>query len=188
MDFSNNIEDILNRYGYIVFDFDRTIVQLDVDRNSMKRELSEYIKKKYNHDIVFSPLNKTLFICKNIFGENCYLNLLKIVKKYELLWWYIYLKNSILDFIKTSKNKHIWLFTMNMFATIEKFINIELWWKNPFDIIITKENCLNIKPSGDDINYILKKWGKDASDVIYIGDSVDDKKSWEEAWVNVFIL
>lgn len=188
MEMNPKLLKILDKYDYIVFDFDGTISALNIDWIWLKIVLSEYIYKNHNVNYVFTPIDETLLKCKKIFGANTYQELLRIIELIEWESQAIPLKNWILNYIKDKYNKkHMWLFTMNMKTTIDKFIkyNFKL---NPFEYIITKDSCINIKPSKDDLEYIIQQWKVKKEKVLYIGDSPNDRLSWELAWIYTFIL
>ena len=159
------LEQELNKYKYIIFDFDGTIVNLHIDWRGLKNTLA----RMFNLD--FHLLNEDL---KKL-NEDELMVAFKIIEKYEGIAKYEV--NSKLVRYICENNKKYAIFSDNMMLTISKILT-KLGIKNKFELIVSKDSVSNFKPNEEGIIKILNHFDINNSkkrEVIYVGDDKKDE-------------
>lgn len=149
---STVIEELANYKG-LIFDFDETLVDLGVNWEALKKELSNYYKEKAGIDLPFAPLDRTLQNIRERHGYDIYTDLLQIITKHELKGANYRLNETLITYINTHKNQQIAIYSMNTFITIKNFITKHIHVKP--DIIISKEFVTQPKPTDKDLLLIM---------------------------------
>ncbi|MDL1957405.1 MAG: HAD family hydrolase [Candidatus Desulfofervidus auxilii] len=159
------LEQELNKYKYIIFDFDGTIVNLHVDWRGLKNTLA----RMFNLD--FHSLNEGL---KKLDKDELTIAF-KVIEKYENTSRYE-VNSKLVRYIRENNKKYA-IFSDNMVLTISKILT-ELGIRSKFEIIVGKDSVNNFKPSEEGIIKILNHFGINNSkkrEVIYVGDDKKDE-------------
>ena len=155
--------EILDKYKYIIFDFDGTIVKLNIDWVGLKNELNKVF------GIDFTPLNQALEKLDKESREIAF----KIIEKYESHATYE-VNEKLIRYI-ISNNKNYAILSDNMTSTIITILN-KLNIKNKFRVIIGRDKVKKYKPNIEGMIKILNYFKVDnLKEVIYVGDSKKDE-------------
>ena len=158
-----NLERELNKYRYIILDFDGTIVDLHVNWQELKIELSQ------TFGLNFNVLNEGL----RRLSEDERKIAFKIIEKYENeASWEV--NARLLDYIRRN-DKNYAIFSDNMTSTIRRILSA-LSIIDKFDIIIGKDSVKKFKPDEEGLIRIINYFGvRNLGEVIYVGDNEKDK-------------
>lgn len=176
----------ISKYKAIIFDLDGTLAYLDVDWLKLKKELSEYCLLKKGIIIEFTPLDQKLFYIKKNFGDKFYDKLLDIVSDFETRKVNYRINKELVDYINSAKNQKIIIYSMNTQKCVDNFVKKHL--KSAPEIIISKNNCLEPKPTGKDIVKILCNLSLAKTDCSLVGDSENDYLCGKKAHIKTLII
>lgn len=177
---------ILPKYQGLIFDLDGTLVDLGVDWAGLKRKLTDYCLLKKNIRIEFSPLDQKLLSAKTLWGEQFYSELLAIVADFEMQEANYKFNEKLLVYVNAALYQKIAIYSMNTRVCVDNIV--KKYFKKIPDIIITKNSCLEPKPTGKDILYILHQWNFKDREVAFIGNTEQDFISGQRAVVDTFII
>lgn len=171
----------------IIFDFDGTIIDLEVDWNQLKEKLHQYAIKEYNYDCSFNPLDENLLLIKNKLGINAYSNLINMVADAEIKGIKKNKKKQeIVELIKKQHAQDKAIFSSNTRKAIES--TLELLGLSPFfSCIVGKEDVSNPKPSPEGLKKILAFYGISNKDALFIGNTNADKEAGRNANVTTYL-
>jgi len=163
---------IIDKKKVIIWDFDGTIVNLDIDWNNLKKDILD-LCDAHNLDCKNETrLNNILTIL-----SNCGLKkqAFQIIDHYESRAQYKVIENT-LKIINSLNDKIHCIFSDNLRNTILRILkNIGI--SDSFKSIISKEDVVNYKPDSDGLKMILNRFDEiNHSEVLYIGDSLKDEK------------
>lgn len=176
----NNIN---QQYELYIFDFDGTIVHLNVNWDALKRELSKFCQLKYNILKSFTPLNSHLNEVIHCAGTNSKESLFSIISKYELEGLNgASANNKMINFIKSLINKKIAVFSSNCRKVITASLEC-LDILNKVDKIISKEDVLNQKPDPEGLNILFDHFRISHVKCLFVGNSEDDFEAGRKARV-----
>ncbi len=182
MDKQKGVRKPIGAYRGVVFDLDGTIVDLGVDWTALKKQLSEYVLKKTGQRFTFTPLDQQLFRARTKFGETFFRRLLEIVTSHELTVDRHVFFDDVNKFIHTATDQKLAVYSMNTERCVRTLL--ENKFPDKFSVVIAKETCSGPKPTGADLQKILQYWGVNSNDVLFVGDTENDKKSAELARVS----
>ena len=185
MDKQNDIIAACAPYSGIIFDLDGTLVDLRVDWSAVKESLRAHCLHEKGVDIEFTPLNQKMQGVKQTFGDPFFLELVAIVAGFELCEEHYRYNDALIAFLESCQEKKIAIYSMNTERCVEHFVHKHL--KRKPDIVVTKESCSEPKPTDKDLKKIMHAWGMTARDVVYIGNTDDDRLSGERAGVSTYI-
>lgn len=173
----------------VVFDFDGTIANLNIDWDGLKRELSNFCRKKYKMEIVFQPLNETIQKIKDILGKNFEQECNKIIAKYEPEnIEKLVSNNEILKVINVyASGKRKAVFSNNLCQTIKKGLEI-LKLENEFQAICGRDSVEKYKPDPEGLFKIIDICGVDPEKTIFIGNSKSDELAGRFAKIKTIII
>lgn len=186
MDKHRSLIEGIAKYKGIIFDLDGTLVNLNTDWEELKRTLSEFTMKEKREKIEFTPLDQKIHQAKGKFGEVFFCRLLDIVSQFELCEERYELNHELISFLESCQEKKISIYSMNTRKCVMNFV--EKYLRRKPDIIIAKDDCIEPKPTGKDFKKIMNKWKMDADEIVYIGNSENDRLSGEEAGVKTYII
>jgi HAD superfamily hydrolase (TIGR01549 family) len=149
---------------YNIFDFDGTLVHMDIDYNKMKKELENILDKKIK--FIYETINESNAEIK----RKCYdlidtyeIESLKKCKiKEDILHLYI---NSKYKFVLSRNGLKPILFFFKHYRLPEP------------DFISCRDNCNNLKPNPEQIDIIINKFPfLNYNNIVIIGDSWHDEE------------
>lgn len=164
----------LDKYKNYIFDFDGTIVDLEVNWKSLKKELNSYCKtKSINLNL---STNKKIQLLKLRNKK-----ILSLIKKYEQPNNKIYYrpKKKTLELI--SQIHTFYVVSNNLTSTI-KTVLTELKLKKKCKFILGLDNSLTPKPDAISLKKKMKLLKRGKS--IYIGDKIVDRKFAKNAGID----
>jgi HAD superfamily hydrolase (TIGR01549 family) len=182
MDESSKISEKISKYKGIIFDFDGTIVDLNVDWLALKKGLSDFALSKKAIEDNFTPLAERIIYYRNQ-DTDFYNDLTGIISTFEAGESEYIINKKLVDYINGSKNKKIAIYSMNCIKTINKFVS--KYFKNKPDII-SIENCQQAKPTAKDLFKIINNWGLSPNEVAFVGNSDFDLISGVKAKIKTF--
>lgn len=187
MDKHRTLENEIQQYQGVVFDLDGTLVDLKVDWVALKQKLAEEMKIQTGEDIEFTPLDQKVNEIKQKFGGELFRLLLGIISEYELQESKYVLNSTLIKiFDRLDEQKMVAIYSMNTYQCVDNFVKKYL--KKKPDILVTKDDCIEPKPSGKDLKSILSKWKLTEKDIIYVGNSDKDQISGESVGIKTLII
>jgi len=179
-----------NDIGLVIFDFDGTIVRLNVDWKSLKRELSEYFKEVHSFESDFVSLYQEIDRINDLLGREAREEALVIIEKYELAG----IKNfeyipQALNLIKSLRNKgvNLAIFSSNTRKIVEAILS-EIDKLDSFRSIITIEDISKNKPHPEGLHKILRACKVSKNKALFIGDRQRDLEAGKKAGVRTLCM
>lgn len=170
----------------VVFDLDGTLVDLNVDWNELKKKLAELTKKQTGEDIEYTPLDQKIYQAKERFGQSFFSQLLELISQFELHEEKYVLNHELISLFESLRDKKVAIYSMNTGKCVRNFV--EKYLKRNPDNIVSKDDCLEPKPSDKDLKKILDEWGFAPQEVLYIGNSENDRLSGEKVGIETLII
>lgn len=186
MDKYRDLKKEIELYKGVVFDLDETLVNLNVDWLALKEELSVVVEKETGNRIEFTPLDQVVREIRIRHGNNLFVQLLEIISYFEMKEEKYELNDGLLEIFESLKDKRVAIYSMNTERCVKNFV--EKYVSRKPDLIISKDVCFEPKPSDKDLKKILKEWNMRENDIVYIGNSENDRLSGEWAGVKTFII
>ena len=160
-------------FKLIIFDFDNTIVKLDVDWMALMDELK--IDKPLNRYIDELDRKKRDDVYKTIEKRE-----MENIDKFEPI-------DDLISFIRGLNGYKMAIFSLNSRRAIETCLE-RLDLSKKFDIIVSGEDVKKLKPDPDGILKILDATGVAKENSIFLGDSYVDLKAGKSAGVTSVLL
>lgn len=170
----------LRKYRHAIYDLDGTLVNLGVDWLGLKKELSTVYLNRTGGKLDFNSLETALFAIKNK-NKELYGELFKIAERFELSATDNVPNKALLDHIDQAEWQNFGIFTMNTAKCARTFLKGNL--NRQPEIIVAKDNYINPKPSGADVEHIIKRLGAVKKETVMLGDSVLDEGSARQAGI-----
>lgn len=186
MDQYRTLKAEIAQYKGVVFDLDGTFVDLKVDWIGLKKRLSEIVRLETGAQVEFTPIDQTIAEVRKKFGKEIFRQVLETVSEYELREESYALNEKLLELYESLEGKKIAIYSMNTQKCVDNFVRKYLKIKP--DIIIAKDNCIEPKPSAKDLHEILKQWQCLPQEVVYIGNTDNDRISGELANIKTIII
>lgn len=186
MDKYQNLVEEIEKYRGVVFDLDETLVNLNVDWKEVKKTLTEFMRKEKSEEVEFTPLDQKIHQTREKFGETVFSQLVDIVVRFELQEERYELNHDLIGCANSLQTKKIAIYSMNTRKCIENFVQKNLVRKP--DIIVAKDNCIEPKPTGKDLEKIMQEWKMNTKEIVYIGNSENDRLSGEKAGIKTYII
>lgn len=176
---------LIPRTKGIILDFDGVIVDLFVNWQALKEELSNtnQLPKNLSLNDIFSQI-------KEKHGSSALQKAFLVAERHELMFpeksvFEIDLLRRIRSWYE--KGIRLSIFSNNMLKTINYFLAREKL-TSLFDPIISKERVINFKPDPEGLLMILSSWRLTREEVLYVGNSSYDKIAGEACGVNTVII
>ncbi len=174
----------------VIFDLDETLMRLPVDWEKVKQEVIEFGKKEkveFDEKLYIIPLSSKISNTKKRKKE-----VDAIWRKHELGTLESkgverYTKAE--EFVKKLKAKGLKLAiaSNNCHATIEKALGLAGVFQY-FDLIVGRDDVLQTKPAPDMLLKIAWKFKLKKDEILFIGDSENDRKAGEAAKIKTIIV
>ena len=171
----------------VVFDFDGTIANLEVDWNSVKKELREHFVKKYSYESDFTPLYEELDRVTSALGLQARRSAIRIIRRHEIQA----ARNprslpGMIELIKDLRSRGITLAILSSTSRRAVLRSIrELGILNSFKCVVALDDVTRCKPDPEGLNKITLRWGIDKSETLLIGDKPSDLEVGKKAGVRV---
>lgn len=165
---------ILKNKKFVVWDFDGTIVYLDIDWDGMKKEIAEVLAQTLEND---APL--------------------EIVAKYESQSGVPKVNHKLISFMHylphfvPGVEMHHSIFSDNLLATIYRLLPDIGLGHFPFDIIIARESVDRRKPYKDGLIKIQQYYHYDDAkrhlgEYVFVGNSWKDEEAAKAAGIDFY--
>ncbi len=175
----------------IVFDFDGTIVHLETDWTLLRDELRRLCLNKLGVEVSFLQIDGGLREIRRLSGS-VFEKAKAIIAHHEINGFRGRANKDILDFLKTgiARSQKFAIFSGNSRETIRTVLaQLGIY---PHYIIGREDILDEPKPSGEGLLKILKHFGADAVQILFIGDSPLDLEAgarariktvlWKDVW------
>jgi len=165
----------------IIFDFDGTLVNLNLDWDLIRSNLQNYLRSNYDIDITMRPIVPKIYEALDMIrkqGKNEHK--LKEIKKdlYDIIaieeWKkkdkMSVVENNVSQILKRLNN----YLKVGVVSNNGKKIVSEAWKRFKFPEIsgrICREDVIYMKPKADGVNILLNMWGLEGKNVFVLGDS-----------------
>jgi len=182
------MEKNLSKYTLFLFDMDGTLVKFKLDFEHLKRVTRKILEDKGIYLEVKGSLIETLKELRPEFAkEEEYADFVKGIEniivqheleaseKAEAFPYSIELLNTL-----KSKGKNIGIITRNSKAASMKTLEVSGLMKY-MDVIVTREDVINVKPDPEHVEVAIKFLEKRAEDTVVIGDHKYDISSGKRA-------
>lgn len=169
----------------VIFDFDGTLADLNVEWVNLKSELQERFNINGN-----LSLTDILFAIQIQYGKPALETAYDLIRNYEMKDINnAPLKSAIKNLLNFlyGKNIKMGIFSNNMKGTINTFLNNHQI-SHLIDTIISKEDVLHYKPDPEGIFFILKKWIMQTNQVLFIGNDINDQQAGNKANIQTIII
>ena len=163
----------LEKKKVIIFDFDETIITLDVRWRDLTREITKIIKEKY--DIEISYMHPLSIVMDEIYrkaGKNAVKDYLPLQTKYESE----NIQNTkphkkVIEFIRNNKDRFAFaIWSGNTLETIQKVLDM-FGITDCFSVIVCRSDLAEIKPAKEGFLKIQKALGYERREYIMIGNA-----------------
>ncbi len=169
------------RYKGIILDFDDTLYHLEIDWNLLRETLEEELKYS------FRKVGNTMYNLR-IQGSPLYQKAFSIIQKFELDGFLNgYANKDLIAHLRQVKNKKLAIYSMNARPAIDKFLE-RYGLSTKIHPIITQETVHSPKPHDKDILNTISLSKLDKTEVLYVGNSGDDKTSGELAGITTILI
>jgi HAD superfamily hydrolase (TIGR01549 family) len=175
------------QFQYLIFDFDSTIAQIQIDWLPWQRLMAEIIQR-YEPAYQYSEgrrvdLEMNDYIKK--FGSDLRAELWAANQQYEAKNAHGLVKNlELIDFISSDGEREKYLFTSNSRSTIQPFL-MQLAIADKFSEVVTRDDVDFVKP--DPFGYLrIFTDGHDKTQYLMIGDSTADEGAAQAFGIEFF--
>lgn len=184
MDKQDNLIELLDHYNNFIFDLDGTLVDLGVDWIGLKQDLSKIAYEEIEKKIEFTPLDQKVNEIKLV-SKKAFNKLLEKIAEYELREENYKPNWNLISYLNSSR-KRFAIYSMNTQKCVDRVIKMYLTRKP--SIVISKDNCLESKPTACDLQKILSVWEIKNKEVVFIGNSFGDQESGKMAKVKTILI
>jgi len=183
----------MEKYGNIkmvIFDFDGTIVPLEVDWESVKKELSTYFESAYDYESNFTPLYQEIDRVNDLFGRKAREEAVAIIEKHESAGieqlQFIPKAVRLIESLK-DKGTKLAIFSSNTRKVVEEILR-KIDKLDSFEVIVTIEDVSKNKPDPEGLHKILRTCKVSRSEALFIGDGQRDLEAGKRARVNTICI
>lgn len=176
----------------LIFDFDDTLLHLNVDWFSFEKELysafnvNSELESKLSSFTLPQKLNylsnDSISLKKSLSLQEKYESICVASKDYLLF-------GPMLDFLTLARSKgfSIAIVSANLSSTIKSILN-DLKLTASVDLVVGRDTCKKTKPDKEPILFALKKLDFNNSESLFIGDSINDSLSSKSANVSFYCI
>lgn len=188
-----HLEDYLIQHPkkYLIFDLDSTIVLLNIDWSSYRRDLFDLVStfdKPLTQQVPFVPFAGLELTNRAIkkHGDFAKKKIDTFVEQYETSHYSGYTPNTkLLTFIRTHKKEYVYfIWTSNMKKSFEEFMAQENL-NNVFSVIVDRGSTPLLKPEINGFSLMFMQ-GTSLNEYLMIGDSVFDEGAAINAEIDFF--
>lgn len=171
----------------IIFDLDGTIVYLDADWSSLKKELSDFFSEKYDLHLSFSPMQPSIKDVTGRFGNDAKNEISGIIKKYEdAALPDTRLNREMIHMItQIPSSANLAVFSANLHGTIVKALE-KAGILHKFSFIVGFDDVKYTKPDPLGLEKILAYFNCPSSKALYIGDKDVDVAAGKAANIKTY--
>jgi len=169
----------------VIFDFDGTIVRLNVNWGLLKRELSTYFKRVYDFESDFASLYQEIDRINYLFGRKAREEALAVIEKYEFAGIddleFIPKAVKLIESLKDKRVK-LAIFSSNTRKVVEAILR-KIDKLGSFESIVTIEDISKNKPDPEGLRKILRACKVSRSEALFIGDRQRDLEAGKRAGI-----
>jgi phosphoglycolate phosphatase/pyrophosphatase PpaX len=166
----------------LIFDFDKTIAQIEIDWSDWFIGAAE-IFKKYEPNHTFGPgKDPHVYYNKLVLkhGESFAQEMKRFVSRYEQENTKSFTPyEDLISFLKRDLKNDLYLFSSNAKVTVETGLK-SLGLQNTFEKLITRDDVIQVKPSSEGF-YLIPELENNKEQFLMIGDSNSDEFAAKEA-------
>jgi FMN phosphatase YigB (HAD superfamily) len=195
----NDISENLRKKRLFIFDFDETIVNLNLRWHELKNSLSVIVKEKFNIEMTFSPILEKLEYLESQITQEQFIPILKYLKQGEIhalkeystiqTVGFAILKEIYINIVKKSKDTcFIALLSNNYTETITLGAK-QYGFDSYISFYVGRDMVKKIKPDVEGLQKIHDQFPfVQKSEIIYFGDSTEYDKMVAESYGIDFYL
>jgi phosphoglycolate phosphatase-like HAD superfamily hydrolase len=195
-----DISDELSNKRLFIFDFDETLVNLNLDWTQLKKELSITVKERFDIDMSFTPIMEKMEFLRTKIDDGQFLLISNLVKQWELSALqhnstiqpvgYSLLKHIHQNLIENSKIKRYIAILSNNFTDVIKKGAEQYNFAQYVSCYVGRDLVEKIKPHPEGINKIHNQFPSiRKTEIVYFGDSsIYDRKVAESYGITFFLI
>ncbi len=170
---------ILNQYPYLAFDFDSTIVTMDVDWGQVRQDLLNFLRNNYQFDGDSYPIHQMIDVASEKHGPEVKQEAQILMQKHENNCSFTNNQPLVNYLLQTDQPWAI--LSNNCASTIERILkDISL---QP-SLTLAFEDIAQFKPHPDGIQIILDHFSIQPNSLIFSGDKITDQQTAEACQVS----
>lgn len=178
----------------IVFDLDGTLINLTVDWDNLKKELTEKFTMVYGNNCNFESISRCLDYIVDMNDEEELRSFFNKIEEYELknlkkshaIEETIYFINNLELFI-VNPEVRLAILSLNMRKTIIEALKL-LNLKNHIDYVVGREDVRKWKPNPEGLIKIIDHFNIKKKELIYFGDQLKDIETGVNAGVEAYLI
>lgn len=177
------------RYKLIVFDFDDTLIHLDVDWSGVKNDILKIASRQR----IFADKTKHLIVLGNMISKSSAIKnevdgvYRKREKEAVDRKGYLPLPHMIALVKELHQNGYRLAIASGNHSSNLRAVLARLGILPLFDVVCGRDMIWNNKPASDQLLFVMQRTGFDKSETLFIGDSKYDEESAESAGVGFFL-
>ncbi|MHA1199073.1 MAG: HAD family hydrolase [Candidatus Heimdallarchaeaceae archaeon] len=174
----------------MIFDMDGTLIQSDIDYMGIRDRLREILQEIVTDDeyqrirrTIYTILELVFLIKERDSSGQIYEKAWNLVEEYELKGYEnAFVEEDVIKTLEELKNKgHILVIYTNNSRKITDYALKEYNFNHLFEFVMTRDDVENSKPNPEGIYKLIKKFQKDKSSTVFIGDSWVDAETAKNA-------
>lgn len=170
----------------VVFDYDGTLAELDVDWEGMRRDLREQALQ-FGFDSPFRPLWSEIARLRDERGIEAVRVLFPVVRRYEQPGVKRQLpRPEIVEYARRTQQRGsgpdrptLAVFSANLHATVVE--GVSALGLDPFGVVVGADDVDRWKPEADGLQLAMRLAGAGPSETLFLGDSPGDREAAQAA-------